>query len=465
MQQRAVKQGIPDHFEAAKPDMQSATQRKRELRIREIIDAARQVFQDDGYAGFATRRVADRVGITLGNLQYYFRTKEELLRTALLAYVSQVIEDYTTIANRPGIGAGQRCTALINRIFQNINETDLPKFMVEIEAFSSHEPYAAELLNDMQAQFRGIFAKLLSELHPALTSEACLLRAAVIVAQMEGMTMFASHGDYPGRDYVEFVRLAKRTVRLVVSASTQILDSEAPRRRSLPRGADAGRPAQLDLRAHQSAQGAVHYRPTAQGKRRELKINEIISTAANLLATEGYANFTLARVAKELGILPSALQNYFPTYDDLLRTTISALGLAYVDRYAEMGKPGSKPVQERLIEIAAEVFEEACDPAVYQLWAEMFALAQHSDITREIVRSVYAAYRVGYADLIREIDSSATARECLARATLIAALVDGASTLRFGSQTQPVNLDRVFELIMAMTARIAHGHVAISSAA
>jgi AcrR family transcriptional regulator len=51
----------------------------------QIILAARQTFQEDGYAGSATRRVAGRVGITLGNLQYYFRTKEELLRAALQA--------------------------------------------------------------------------------------------------------------------------------------------------------------------------------------------------------------------------------------------------------------------------------------------------------------------------------------------------------------------------------------------
>ena len=374
MQQRAVKQGIPGHSEDGKLDMPPATRRNRELRIREIIDAARQVFQDDGYAGFALRRVADRVGITLGNLQYYFRTKEELLRTALPAYMSGIMEDYTAIANRRGMGAAQRCSALINRIFQNINETDLPKFMVEIWAFALHEAYVAELLSDMQARFRGIFAKLLSELHPTLSSEECVVRAAVIVAQMDGMTIFASHGDYPGRDYAELVRVAKRTVKMVMSTSTDMLESETPLRRPRVLHSSSDTPASvfgsngdlqpgmLDLRVQQSARDAFHYRPTAQGKRREIKVNEIISTAANLLATEGYANFTLARVARELGILPSALQNYFPTHDDLLRSTLDAVGRAYLDRYAEIGKPSSKPALERLCDIAADAFEQVCVP-------------------------------------------------------------------------------------------------------
>lgn len=479
MQQRAVKQAIPNYSEEAKPDMPPTTRRNRELRIREIIGAACHVFQEDGYAGFATRRVADRVGITHGNLQYYFRTNEELLRAALRAYVSQIMEDYTAIASRPGIGAAQRCTALINRIFQNINETDLPKFMVEIWAFAWHETYVAELLNEMQTQFRGLFAKLLSELHPTLTSEECLMRAAVIGAQMDGLTIFASRGDYPGRDYIEFVRLTKRAVKMVVNASAQMLESEAPLRRSRTRDAHGSSDAQVDdsgsdgylqpglpdLRARQSAQDAIHYRPTAQGKRREIKINEIISTAANLLATEGYANFTLARVARELGILPSALQNYFPTYDDLVRSTIGALGQAFLDRYLEIGKPSSKPALKRVCEIAAQCFKESCDPVVYRLWSEMFALAQHSDITRTIVTSSYAAYPRIYVELIREIDPSVTARECLARATLITAMVDGATVLKFGTQNQPVSVDRIFELMMAMTVRIAQGRIATSDLA
>ncbi|RQS71966.1 TetR/AcrR family transcriptional regulator [Burkholderia sp. Bp8963] len=470
MQKRAVKQEIPDHSEEAKPGMQPASQRNRELRIREIIDAARQVLQEEGYARFATRRVADRVGITHGNLQYYFRTTEELLRTALSAYVSQVMADYTAIARRPGMGAAQRCSALISRIFQNINETDLPKFMVELWAFAWHEAYVAELVKDMQAQFRSIFVKLLSELHPTLTSEECLVRAVVIGAQVDGMTIFASHGAYPGRDYIEFVRVAKRAVKMIVSASPQMLKSEAPLRRSRTDAQVAGLGSEgylqsrlLDLQVSQPAQDAFYYRPTAQGKRREVKINEIVSTAANLLATEGYANFTLARVAKELGILPSALQNYFPTFDDLLRTTMGALGQVYLESFAEIGKPSDKPALERLCEIAT-LFEDSRDLAVYRLWSELWALAQHSDITREIVRNGYAAYRVVCADLIREIDSSATARECLARATLIAALVDGAFVLNFSAQNQPVSVDRVFELILAITVRVAHGQIATSDA-
>jgi hypothetical protein len=83
------------------------------------------------------------------------------------------------------------------------------------------------------------------------------------------------------------------------------------------------------------------------------------------------------------------------------------------ESFAEIGKPNGKPALERLREIVT-LFEKTRDPVVYRLSSERWALAQHSDITRDVLRNGYAVYRVVCSDLIREIDSSATACECLA---------------------------------------------------
>ncbi len=477
VQQKAVKRKASGNLAVARPDTGSASQRNRELRLAQIILAAQETFREDGYAAFATRSVAGRVGITLGNLQYYFRTKEELLRAALQAYVDQIVNDYTAIANQSGMSATRRCSALVERIFSDINETDLPKFLFEIWAFAQHESYAAVLVDDMYGEYRSNFAKLLSEIHPTLTHGECLARASVIVAQTAGMMIFAYTGGDEDKDYAEFVRVTKRSVKMMVDLLPQMLENEATLR-GLPdlktygtnaaHGSifDSDKHAQqelFELNLRQTGQDKLYYRPTVQVKRREVKINEIVSSAANLLATEGYANFTLARVARELGIPPSALQNYFPTHDDLLRSTTSALMKAYSDRYTDMGKPRGKPALERLCEIMVDAFREAGNARACRFSFEIYALAQHSDITLELTRTLYSAYRANYVDLVRELDTSATARECHARATLIAAQIEGAMTLMFGAKKQPPDTDRIFELMKAITIRVAHGNVATKS--
>jgi AcrR family transcriptional regulator len=448
--------------------------RKRELRIAQIVVAARQSFQEDGYAGFTTRRVAARVGITLGNLQYYFRTKEELLHVSLQTHLRGIVNEYREIATRPGIKAAPRCTALVERMIRDIYETDLPKFIFQVWALSQHDPQVAQLVDETYAAYRGLFARLLAEIQPTLTDEECYARSSVLVAQATGMITFANFVGDSDKDSAEFFRVAKRSVKIITGLSAQWLDIDTTPSGAQDPQAPSGckrhdgvfaseshvQKGLFELSTHQSEHDDVYFRPTLQGKRREVKINKIVSCAANLLAEEGYANFTQARVAKELRIQPSALQNYFPTRDELLRSTISSLMKAYLERYEEMGKPTGRPALERLREIIKDVFEEARDPRVCRFSFELFALAQHSDITRELVTKLYSAYRAIYADLIREINDSITARECLARATLIAAQMDGVATLMFGTQVQKPDSGRVFELMKAITIRVARGRTA-----
>ncbi|WP_179258864.1 TetR/AcrR family transcriptional regulator [Burkholderia aenigmatica] len=475
MQQKAVAQEPSDDTQEAIPDSGTGSRRNRELRLTQIIVAARQTFQEDGYAGFATRRVAGRVGITLGNLQYYFRTKDELLQAALHARISQIVSDYTGIANEQGISATRRCAALVERVFHDINETDLPKFLIEIWAFAQHDPYAAKLVGDMYSEYRAIFAKLLSELHPTLTPEQSLARASALISQTTGMMIFINHGGESDKDHSEFVRVTRRAIKMLVGSAPEALENDLSHDRPAHAKThahvgifDAEKPVRnglFELSVRNPGHDALYYRATAQGKRREVKVNEIVSATANILAAEGYANCTLARVSKELGIRPSALQNYFPTHDDLLRSTIDALLTAYLDRYADMGKPSGKPALERLSEIVDDGLEEARDSKACRFAFEMGALAQHSDITLELVRRLYAASRAIFQDLVREMDASATARECHARATLIAAQMEGAMTLMFASQVQVPDVDRVFDLLKVMAIRIANGKLAAKEAA
>jgi AcrR family transcriptional regulator len=453
--------------------METVQARNREQRIAHILRTARQAFQEDGYAGFSVRGVAARLGITLGNLQYYFKTRDELLQATLSEEMRKTLGLYASIANQPGLSAQRRCSTFVEHSFHDNNDTDLPRLLFEAWALAQHDSKVAELVDNMYAQYRGIFAKLLAETNPTLAEEECLARAFVLTAQLEGMMIFAYRSADSQKDHAEFVRITKRSVRMLAgltaqSRNTDWLDTPAPESRGNDGrdkfeartgvlGSDAVEPNRIELEVKHATQDGLCYRPTMQSKRRQSKINEIVSVAATILATEGYANFTQARIAKELAILPSALQHYFPTIDDLLRTSIGTLLATYQDRYREMGVSNGKSAVERLGEIFDDVFEENLDARVVRFCFEMFALAQRSDFTHDFVRSMYSAYRAIFVDLIREIDSSATARECLARATLIAAQLEGAMILTYGARKRTPGIDRAREIMRTLSIQIARG--------
>jgi hypothetical protein len=123
-----------------------------------------------------------------------------------------------------------------------------------------------------------------------------------------------------------------------------------------------------------------------------------------------------------------------------------------------MSQPSGRTAIERLSEIVDDVLVEACDPSVSRFSFEMFALAEHSLATREMLNKVYGEYRQIFVNLVREIDPTASGRECLARATLITAQLEGVIVcITYSSGRQAFNLDAVLRLIKSIALDIALG--------
>ena len=61
-------------------DTQTTISGKGKKRISEIMEACKTVLIDKGYTQFSLRNIAREAGMHLSNLQYYFHTREELLK-------------------------------------------------------------------------------------------------------------------------------------------------------------------------------------------------------------------------------------------------------------------------------------------------------------------------------------------------------------------------------------------------
>ena len=61
-----------------------------------ILEAARKVFERDGFAGARMQHIADEAGISKASLHYYFRSKEKLFERIFDAYLKRVIPLFST---------------------------------------------------------------------------------------------------------------------------------------------------------------------------------------------------------------------------------------------------------------------------------------------------------------------------------------------------------------------------------
>ena len=66
----------------------------------QIVRAAAESLLESGYAGTSVRAIASRAGVAIGNLQYYFPTKSELLVEAWRYLTARSVEELRSALNR-----------------------------------------------------------------------------------------------------------------------------------------------------------------------------------------------------------------------------------------------------------------------------------------------------------------------------------------------------------------------------
>lgn len=74
--------------------MSSTPKKKNNPKIPLIIDCTLEILRDHGEQGFAMRKVAAKAGMSLGNLQYYFKNKDELLAGVIDEYFGRCGDKY-----------------------------------------------------------------------------------------------------------------------------------------------------------------------------------------------------------------------------------------------------------------------------------------------------------------------------------------------------------------------------------
>ncbi len=95
---------------------------------------------------------------------------------------------------------------------------------------------------------------------------------------------------------------------------------------------------------------------------RQARLEEIMAVANRQLAEEGAAGLSLRAIAREIGIVSSAIHRYFPTRDDLLTSLI-------IEAYDSLGEAVERAVAanhdrspaDRWVDAAATIRTWACD--------------------------------------------------------------------------------------------------------
>ena len=164
-------------------------------RLDEVLEAAERRLLDGGPEGLTLRSVADDVGISVGNLQYYLPTRVDLLAAVMERQVG-AFRRGALAAVGDGDDARAALLALV-RYWFDTHDTPGQSLIWQLQSLGAHVPEVARI---MQAAYDELFdhmARLLRAVDPALTRAQAVRRAATISALIEGTSLFVGHGRDP----------------------------------------------------------------------------------------------------------------------------------------------------------------------------------------------------------------------------------------------------------------------------
>ena len=170
----------------------TAVMAKGRKRIEAILDAATSILIEDGYAQLSTRKIAARAGVRPGHLQYYFRTKQDVVQGLLERYLERATN---AAATRAAATSGSTLDAALDGILADQRDGEHSRFFWELWALAAHDPaVAAAMQSYYRSYWRTIVGTLLAT-EPALGRPRAERRAALMVALLEGLTLFRSRTD------------------------------------------------------------------------------------------------------------------------------------------------------------------------------------------------------------------------------------------------------------------------------
>lgn len=161
-----------------------------------IVAIATDVLARDGLDQFVMRRLAGLADMKLGNLQYYFPTRDDLLEAVVR---SEFVHDLAAINSVEESDPRRRLSgvvdALSNRWFARNGSVYLP-----IAVLALHDPRFERIISEIYAEFYALMSDVVSAIDPAASAVTAQRRAFLMTSLLDGASLQPGRNDPAIRD-------------------------------------------------------------------------------------------------------------------------------------------------------------------------------------------------------------------------------------------------------------------------
>ena len=164
--------------------MKAEKQTKGEIRSMQIIAIARSVLIKYGYDRFVLRDIAKSANMTLGNLQYYFKTREDLIEALGRAEIARNL-GIMKISKKEAHTPHDNLRYLVRSVVKDW-QNEGGKVYAVIALLAMHQPRFARLHVEIYTLFYSALSGVLAQSQPGTPDEVLMQRTRVITSLLDG---------------------------------------------------------------------------------------------------------------------------------------------------------------------------------------------------------------------------------------------------------------------------------------
>lgn len=172
---------------------EKATSKKGRERVLAILHAARDLIVSEGFSSFSMRKVAEKSGITVGNLSYYYSSKADLIHDLVESVLEGYQEDWQPFLEDERLSAEEKLIAFMTNIIEDLETKETTRFFPELWVMATHDEVIHEIMMNIYQKVRDIITALIKDINPELSDHSVESLALFISASIEGHTVFVGY--------------------------------------------------------------------------------------------------------------------------------------------------------------------------------------------------------------------------------------------------------------------------------
>jgi AcrR family transcriptional regulator len=175
-----------------------------------IVKEARKQLVERGYEAFVMRELADSLGMKLGNLQYYFKTREALI---LHVIEQEAAKDVLTIQSlrQNGDSADDAFRAIVRNLVTRWRDSGGVLFST-LSTLAMHNKSYKQLYRTIYRDFYLALEGPLREMKPNISDDEIALRVRLITALIDGSPMQTQVGSV--QNFLDSVQIQAEVIAL-----------------------------------------------------------------------------------------------------------------------------------------------------------------------------------------------------------------------------------------------------------